>query len=49
LQYWSDAAGWATATGTRELIIGSSERTTELSATVDITGDPTTNGRIVRR
>jgi beta-glucosidase len=48
LQYWSDAAGWSTATGTRALIVGTSERNDALSATVDITGDPVTSGRIVR-
>jgi beta-glucosidase len=47
LQYWSDAAGWSTATGTRALIVGASERSDVLTATVDITGDPVTSGKIV--
>ncbi|MHA3700885.1 beta-glucosidase [Jatrophihabitans sp. YIM 134969] len=47
LQYWSDTAGWTTATGSRALIVGPSERSTALKATVAITGDPVSTGRIV--
>jgi beta-glucosidase len=49
LQYWTDAAGWSTATGTRALLVGANERDTALSATVDITGDPVSAGKIVHR
>ena len=49
LQYWSDVTGWTIATGDRPLIVGPSERSTALSATVNVTGDPVSNGRIVRR
>ena len=37
LQYWTDASGWVTATGNRPVIVGDSERGTQLSTTVDIT------------
>ncbi|HEY3872738.1 MAG TPA: glycoside hydrolase family 3 C-terminal domain-containing protein [Actinocrinis sp.] len=36
LQYWTDVSGWVTATGTRPVIVGDSERSTQLSATVTI-------------
>ncbi|MBR7831730.1 glycoside hydrolase family 3 protein [Actinospica durhamensis] len=36
LQYWTDASGWVTATGDRPVIVADSERSTQLSATVDI-------------
>ncbi len=49
LQYWADSSGWTTATGTRPLVIGSTERNAQLTATVDITGDAATNGRLVRQ
>ena len=36
LQYWSDASGWTTATGTRGLDVGSSERNAALTTSVTI-------------
>ncbi|SDJ26838.1 beta-glucosidase [Frankineae bacterium MT45] len=47
LQYWSDASGWTTATGTRQLIVSSNERSSNLTAMVEITNDPVTTGRVV--
>jgi beta-glucosidase len=36
LQYWTDASGWVTATGNRPVVVGDSERTAQLTATVGI-------------
>jgi beta-glucosidase len=36
LQYWSDASGWTTATGTRSVFVGPNEATDSLSTTVTI-------------
>jgi beta-glucosidase len=36
LQYWSDTAGWVTATGRRGVYVGSSERAMQLASTVSI-------------
>lgn len=49
LQYWSDAAGWTTAIGTRPLIVGSTERHDDLTATVTISGNPVVNGKLIRK
>jgi beta-glucosidase len=40
LQYWSDASGWTTATGTRTVDVGPSEHANALSATVAINNIP---------
>jgi beta-glucosidase len=39
LQYWTDASGWVTATGDRPVVVGDSERSTQLTATVNIGTD----------
>lgn len=49
LQYWSDAAGWTTAVGSRPLIVGSTERDPQLTAVVNVSGNPVVNGRLVRQ
>ena len=49
LQYWSDASGWTTATGTRVLQVGPSERTVALSTTVTIHAGSTVTGYIVHK
>lgn len=38
LQYWDDARGWVTATGSRPLYVGGNERAHDLTATVSVLG-----------
>lgn len=49
LQYWSDASGWITATGTRGLDVGPSERSTALSTIVTIADGSTVTGYIAHK
>lgn len=49
LQYWSDAAGWTTATGSRGLQVGPSERTVTLGETVTVSGGSTVTGYIAHK
>ena len=49
LQYWTDAAGWTTATGTRGLQVGPSESTVALSKTVTIKPGSTVTGYVVHK
>jgi beta-glucosidase len=38
LQYWDPARGWLTGAGPRTLDVGGNERSSDLSAIVDVTG-----------
>ncbi len=46
LQYWSDDSGWTTATGTRGLQVGPSERNVALRTTITVNGGSTVTGYV---